>query len=204
MPRRMILFAALTAEEQGLLGSEYLAMHPPLAPGKISLDMNFDTLTSIGDPEEVEVTGAERTTFYPAVEETAKSLGLTIRSEPRPEAGFCYRSDRFNLARVGIPSFSISEGLKFIGHDEAWGEAQEHDYLEHRYHQPTDQFLPGMDFTGDAKLATFGYELGALAASQVKLVGWLPGDEFDVVRKESQPWERRPPPPRKKIQSHKP
>ena len=203
-PPRMILFAALTGEDQGLLGSEYLAMHPPVAPGKISLDINFDTLTSIGDPEEVEVPGAERTTFYPTVEETAKTLGLTIRSEPRPEAGFCYRSDRFNLARVGIPSFSISEGLKFKGHDAAWGEANERDYLEHRYHQPTDQFLPGMDFTGDAKLATFGYELGAQAASQVKLVGWLPGDEFDVVRKESQPSERRTSPPRKKYQSRKP
>jgi len=166
--------------------------------------MNFDTLTPIGEPEEVEVPGAERTTFYPAVEETAKTLGLTIRSEPRPEAGFCYRSDRFNLARVGIPSFSISEGLKFKGHDEAWGEAQERDYLEHRYHQPSDQFLREMDFRGDAKLATFGYELGAQAASQVKLVGWLPGDEFDVVRKESQPWERKAPPPRKKFQSRKP
>jgi hypothetical protein len=152
--------------------------------------MNFDTLTSIGDPEEVEVMGAERTTgFYPTDEEAAKTLGLTIRSEPRPEAGFCYRSDRFNLARVGIPSFHFGK-LKFKGHDEAWGEAKEHDYLEHRY-QPTDLFLSGVDFTGDAKLATFAYELGAQAASQVKLVGWLPGDEFDVVRKESQPWERR-------------
>jgi hypothetical protein len=65
------------------------------------------------------------------------------------------------------------------------GEAREHDYLEHRYHQPTDQFLAGMDFTGDAKLPMFGYALGAQAASQVKLVGWLPGDEFDIVRKES-------------------
>jgi hypothetical protein len=105
------------------------------------------------------------------------------------------------LARVGIPSFSISEGLKFKGHDAAWGEAREHDYLEHRYHQPTDQFLPGMDFTGDAKLATFGYELGALAASQVKLVGWLPGDEFDTVRKESE--ERKAPPQHKKTKPHR-
>ena len=77
--------------------------------------------------------------------------------------------------------------MKFKGHDEAWGEAKEHDYLEHRYQQSTDQFLSGMDFTGDAKLAAFAYELGAQAASQVKLVGWLPGDEFDVVRKESRP-----------------
>ena len=123
--------------------------------------------------------GAERTTFYPTVEEAAKTLGLTIRSERRSEAGFCYRSDRFNLARIGIPSFSISEGSKFKGHDEGWGEAKEHDYLEHRYHQPADQFLSGMDLTGDTKLATFGCERGAQAAPQVKLVGWLPGDEFD-------------------------
>jgi hypothetical protein len=164
--------------------------------------MNFDTLTSIGDPEEVEVMGAERTTgFYPTDEEAAKTLGLTIRSEPRPEAGFCYRSDRFNLARVGI--FFHFGKLKFKGHDEAWGEAKEHDYLEHRY-QPTDLFLSGVDFTGDAKLATFAYELGAQAASQVKLVGWLPGDEFDVVRKESQPWERKASALRKKIQPHEP
>ena len=61
-----------------------------------------------------------------------------------------------------------------------------------------------MDFTGDAKLATFAYELGAQAASQVKLVGWLPGDEFDVVRKESQPWERKASALRKKIQPHEP
>jgi hypothetical protein len=60
-----------------------------------------------------------------------------------------------------------------------------------------------MDFAGDAKLAMFAYELGAQAASQVKLVGWLPGDEFDVVRKESQPWERKAP-SRRKIQRHKP
>jgi len=101
----MILLAALTAEEQGLRGSEYLAMHPPASPGEISLDMNFDTLTSIGDPEEVEVMGAECTRFYPTVEEAAKTLGLTVRSKPRPEAGFCYRSDRFNLARLGSPLF---------------------------------------------------------------------------------------------------
>lgn len=95
----MILFAAFAAEEQGLLGSEYLAMHLPVSPGKISLDMNFETLTSIGDPEEVEVLGAERTTFYPTVEEAAKTLGLTIRSEPRPEAGFCYRSFQLGAGR---------------------------------------------------------------------------------------------------------
>jgi Zn-dependent M28 family amino/carboxypeptidase len=201
-PPRMILFAAFTAEEQGLLGSEYLTMRPPVSPGRISVDMNFDALMPIGDLEEIEVSGASRTTFYSSVEETAKTFGLAIRADSRPEPGFCYRSERFSLARVGIPSFSISEGLKFKGHDEAWAEATELDYLEHRYHQPSDLFLPGMDFTGVAKLAAFSYELGARAASQVKLVGWVPGDEFDRVRKESQPFQRNAPGTRKKTKAH--
>lgn len=185
-PPRMILFAGVTAEEQGLLGSEYLGKHSPVPPGRISLDLNYDALAPIGDPEEMEVSGAERTTFFPAVEEKAKSFGLAIQPDTHPEAGYYYRSDHFSLARVGIPSFSISEGLKFKGHDEAWGEAQHRDYLEHRYHQPSDQYVPGMDFTGDAKLATFGYELGVQAVSQPKLIGWLPGDEFEAARQRSQ------------------
>ena len=130
------------------------------------------------------------------MKEKAKSFGLTIQPDAHPEAGYYYRSDHFSLARVGIPSFSISEGLKFKGHDEAWGEAQHRDYLEHRYHQPSDQYVPGMDFTGDAKLATFGYELGVEAVSQPKLIGWLPGDEFEAVRQKSQPLSptiRKPP-----------
>jgi Zn-dependent M28 family amino/carboxypeptidase len=196
-PLRSILFAAVTAEEQGLLGSEYLGTHSPVPPGKISVDLNYDALAPIGDPEELVVSGAERTTFYSAVEEQAKTLGLAIRPDPHPEEGYYYRSDQFSLARVGIPSFSISEGLKFKGHDEAWGEAQERDYLAHRYHQPTDEYLPGMDFTGNAKLAMFGYELGVQAASQPKLVGWLLGDEFAAVRMLSQP--SQPPPQRGKV-----
>jgi Zn-dependent M28 family amino/carboxypeptidase len=200
-PPRAILFAAVTAEEQGLLGSEYLGTHSPVPPGKISLDLNYDALAPIGDPEEVEVSGAERTTFYPTIEAQAKALGLAIRPDAHPEAGHYYRSDHFSLARAGIPSFSIGEGLKFKGHDEAWGEAQERDYLEHRYHQPTDEYLPGMDFTGDAKMAMFGYELGVQAASQPKLIGWQPDDEFDAIRKRSQP--PTPPPAPKSKASHK-
>lgn len=164
--------------------------------------MNFDALMPIGDPEELEVSGAKRTTFCPSVEETAKTFSLTIRSDPPSGNRFLLPFGAFQLGAGGIPFFSISEGLKFKGHDAAWGEAREHDYLEHRYHQPTDQFLPGMDFTGPAKLAAFGYELGAQAAWQVKLVGWVPGDEFEAVREESQPWKPNASAPRKKTKTH--
>ena len=104
VPERSILFSLVTAEEQGLLGSEFLGKHPPIPTGKISLDLNFDALPPIGVPEEVEVSGAERTTFYPTVENIAKSSGLAIRPDSRPEAGHYYRSDHFNFAKHGVPA----------------------------------------------------------------------------------------------------
>jgi Zn-dependent M28 family amino/carboxypeptidase len=185
-PRRSILFAAVTAEEQGLLGSEYLGKHPPIAPGKIALDLNYDDVKPLGAPEEVEVSGAERTTFYPSVEATAKEFRLTIRPDARPEAGHFYRSDHFSLARVGIPAFSINEGMKYKGHNEAWGLEQERDYVEKHYHQPSDEYHPEMDFVGDSAMARFGFALGWEAASLPKLIGWQKGDEFEGARAKGQ------------------
>ncbi len=184
-PRRSILFAAVTAEEQGLLGSEYLGKHPPIAAGKIALDLNYDDVKPLGAPEEVEVSGAERTTFYSAVEATAKEFRLAIRADARPEAGHFYRSDHFSLARVGIPAFSINEGMKYKGHNEAWGLEQEHEYVEKHYHQPSDEYHPEMDFVGDSAMARFGFALGWEAASLPKLIGWQKGDEFEGTRAKS-------------------
>jgi Zn-dependent M28 family amino/carboxypeptidase len=186
-PRRSILFAAVTAEEQGLLGSEYLGKHPPIPAGKITLDLNFDDVKPLGAPEEVEISGAERTTFYPNVEATAKEFRLAIRPDPRPEAGHFYRSDHFSMARVGIPSFSINEGMKYKGHPESWGVDKEHEYVEKHYHQPSDEYHPDMDFVGDSAMARFGFALGWEAASLPKLIGWQKGDEFESVRAKSQP-----------------
>jgi Zn-dependent M28 family amino/carboxypeptidase len=184
-PRRSILFASVTAEEQGLLGSEYLGKHPPIPAGKISLDLNYDDIPPLGSPEEVEVSGAERTTFYPQIEAMAKTFRLTIRPDSRPEAGHYYRSDHFSLARVGVPSFSINEGTKYKGHDAAWGMQQAEEYTSKHYHQPSDEYHQSMDFTGDAAMARFGFVLGWEAASQAKLVGWQKGDEFEAARMKS-------------------
>ena len=181
-PRRSIIFASVTAEEQGLLGSEYLGKHPPIPAGKITLDLNYDDLPPLGSPEDVEVSGAERTNFYRTVEATAKDFRLTIRADSHPEAGYYYRSDHFSLARVGIPSFSINEGVKYRGHDEAWGLAQDEEYNKNHYHQPSDEYHPEMDFTGDGTMARFGFVLGWQAAMQPRLIGWEKGDEFEAAR----------------------
>jgi Zn-dependent M28 family amino/carboxypeptidase len=184
-PKRSILFACVTAEEQGLLGSEYFGKHPTIPASKISLDLNYDALAPLGEPEEVEVSGAERTSFYPTVEAVSKEFKLAIRPDAQPGAGHYYRSDHFSLSRVGIPAFSISEGMKFKGHDTAWGEAQAKDYVEHNYHQVSDEFRENWDFAGLAKMTLFGFELGRKAANQPVLVEWHTGDEFEAARLKS-------------------
>jgi Zn-dependent M28 family amino/carboxypeptidase len=184
-PHRSILFAAVTGEEQGLLGSEYLGKHPPIPAAHITLDLNYDDLPPLGSPEEVEVSGAERTTFYRTVEATAKDFRLAIRPDAHPEAGHYYRSDHFSLARVGIPSFSVNEGLKYKGHDEAWGLQQDEEYNQKHYHQPSDEYRPDMDFTGDGTMARFGFMLGWQAAALPRVIGWEKGDEFEAPRLKS-------------------
>lgn len=182
-PKRTVFFAAVTAEEQGLLGSKYLGQHPPIPAQDISLDLNYDDIQPLGDPQELVVSGAERTSVYPLVEKVAKDFAMSIKPDNHPEAGHYYRSDHFSLARVGVPAFSVNEGALFKGHDVAWGEEKERDYVAHRYHQPSDEYREDMDFSADAKLARFGLVLGWEAANQPDLAGWEPGDEFEKARK---------------------
>jgi Zn-dependent M28 family amino/carboxypeptidase len=185
-PPHAVYFAAVTAEEQGLLGSQFLGMHPPVPAGQIALDLNYDMILPIGIPRSVSLGGAERIDFWPTVQKVAKAFDLALLPDPAPMAGHYYRSDHFSLARVGVPAFSVDQGELFEGHDEAWGKAQDEDYVAHHYHQPSDEYRADWDFRGNAKLARFGFVLGWLASEQPKSVQWLAGDEFEVARKASQ------------------
>jgi Zn-dependent M28 family amino/carboxypeptidase len=181
-----VIFASVTAEEQGLLGSKYLGQHPPVPAAQIALDLNFDMLLPFGVQQEINVNGAQRTTFYPVVEATAKRFGLAIVPDPRPAAGTYYRSDHFSLSRVGIPAFTIDAGTLYEGHDRAWGEAKEKAFNDHDYHNFSDNFNPAWDFTGDAKLARFAIDLGWRALTLPHTIEWLAGDEFEAARKASE------------------
>ncbi len=185
-PKRSIIFAAVTAEEQGLLGSEYLAEHSPIPAGKISLALNFDGIRPDGIPEAIQVSGSERTNFYLTTYAVAKEFGFDIKPDSNPGAGHFYRSDHFSFAHVGIPSFSVQEGLKYKGHPLEWGVQRENEYDEKHYHQPSDEFDPSWDFSGLVELSRFGVELGWKAANQDELVQWLPGDEFEAARQKSE------------------
>ncbi len=156
-----MLFAAVTAEEKGLLGSNYLGKHLPIPAAEIALDLNYDAILPIGMPQSVSVTGAERTSFYPTVEKTAAVFGFAIQADPEPGAGHYYRSDHFSLARAGVPAFSVNTGVKYAGHPPEWGKAQHEDYTANRYHRPSDEYSRrAMDFSSDAAVAKFGFALG--------------------------------------------
>ena len=180
-----VLFSAVTAEEQGLLGSQYLGQNPPIPAAQIALDINFDMILPIGVPQEIDVNGAQRTDFFPEVAKTAKQFDLTIVPDPRPEAGSYYRSDHFSLSRVGIPAFSIETGNLYEDHDAAWGKKQHEDFTAHDYHNFSDNYHAEWDFAGNAKLVRFGMDLGWQALTAPTTVNWLPKDEFEAVRKAS-------------------
>ncbi len=181
-PKRSVYFVSVTAEEQGLRGSEYFGKHPPVPAKEISLDLNYDDIPPLGVPEEVNVSGAERTTFYPTVQSTAKQFGLAIVPDSNPGAGHYYRSDHFSLARVGVPSFSIGTGDLYQGHDREWGLQKAREFVAKDYHHPSDEYHSDMDFRSDEVVARFGFALGWEAANQSGEVGWQPGDEFSQAR----------------------
>lgn len=185
-PPHPVYFASVTAEEKGLLGSRYLGAHPPLPAGQIALDLNYDAIPPVGVPESVNVTGADRLSFSPLVEKTAKAFHYEIEPDANPGAGHYYRSDHFSFARVGVPAFSIGSGVKFAGHPREWGKAQEDDYVSNRYHAPSDEWTPAMDFASNAALARFGFALGWEALLGPDSGSWQAGDEFEAPRKKSQ------------------
>jgi Zn-dependent M28 family amino/carboxypeptidase len=181
-PKRSIFFTAVTGEEQGLLGSEYLGQHPPIPDASISLNLNFDSIAPLGIPKEVSASGYERTTFSSIFEKTAADFGMNIQPPAHPESGGYYRSDHFSFARVGVPAFSLNTGGRFEGHAEDWVKERQKQY-ETSYHQPSDQFQEDGDYRADGVMSRFGLALAWQAADLPTLVQWRHGDEFEPQRK---------------------
>jgi Zn-dependent M28 family amino/carboxypeptidase len=184
-PGRTVIFAAVTAEEGGLRGSQYYAQHPVVPAGRTAIDLNYDGLLPVGRIQSVALLGYERTTVKPLVEEVARGLGLEIEPDSHPEQGYYYRSDHFSLAKAGIPAFSLKLGTKIEGKSVEWADTVNQDYIAHRYHQPSDEYDPSWDFSGLAQLAQLGFEIGRQVANQAELPSWQPGDEFLPAREQS-------------------
>lgn len=182
-PARSVVFLSVTAEERGLRGSEYYGIHPLIPAKKTMLDLNYDAIDLWGEVGNVILTGAERTTVWPLVQEVAGAMKLKISPEAHPEAGSYYRSDHFSLARVGIPSFSIDMGNEYVGKPAEFGEQKYWEYNKQHYHQPSDEINPKWDYSGAGQVARLGIYIGWRVAEMNGPTGWREGDEFAAARK---------------------
>ncbi len=181
-PPRDIYFAAVAAEEQGLLGSQYLGEHLPVPAGRIALAINYDALSLFGEVGSVTMIGIDRMTFFPKAKTVTDGMSLQIVPDQQPEQGSYYRSDHFSLAKVGVPAISISQGRDVIGQPADYGKTKSQEYRSKHYHQPSDEFDPSWDFNAAAQVAKLGIWLGWEAANVVQTPNWLPGEEFRAVR----------------------
>ncbi len=184
-PKRSAIFLATTAEENGLLGAYYYATKPSIPLGKTAINLNFDTVIPIGVPESVVVSGAERTTAFPLVQQIAKQHKLDIEPDKNAHLGFFYRSDHFALARGGVPAFSVYPGEKFKGKPADFAKKQMDEFIAKVYHTPNDVYRAEWDFAGYPVLMRFAFDIALESANAKTLPTWNPGDEFRAVREKS-------------------
>ncbi len=184
-PKRSVLFAAVAAEEQGLLGSQRLVEHPPFPPGRMAADLNLDGLNIWGRTRDLSVIGLGKSSLDTLIVELARQQGRTVKPDALSDRGFFYRSDQFSFARVGVPSAYFSSGQDFIGRSDEWGRVQREQWEATRYHQPSDDLTDSWDFSGAVEDVTLFLELGVAVGNAPSMPTWTKGDEFEGERKRS-------------------
>ena len=180
--RRSQLFVFVTAEESGLLGSEWFAEHPTVPARQIVANLNMDVVPLLGRVKDLTVLGSTKSTLGPMFTHFLQSKGLRLTPDPHPEAGHFYRSDHFSFAKAGVPSVSIGGGTDYVGRPKGWGDSTQADYVAHRYHQPLDEYHPDFDLRGAVQVADLVLTFGrALANAPVEPV-WNADAEFKAAR----------------------
>jgi Zn-dependent M28 family amino/carboxypeptidase len=182
-PRRSLIFAFVTAEEQGLLGSRWLAEHPPIPAQGIAADINLDSVNRWGRTTDLGVLGLGKSGADDVVRKVAAEQGRTVHGDPFPDRGAFYRSDMFSLARVGVPPVAVKGGPNYQGRPKGWGEEQHVQYERMHYHQPSDEYHGDWDLSGDVQDAQLQLAVGLRIANAPQLPKWTPGDEFEGPRK---------------------
>lgn len=182
-PQRSVLFISFTGEEQGLLGSEYYAKHPVFPIQKTVANINMDMMGLAGKTKDVVVYGYGQSELEDYASASAKKQNRVTIPDPVPSSGLYYRSDHFNFAKVGIPSFFTGSGVDNIKYGKAWGLKQADDYFKTRYHSPQDSFdEKTWEMSGMVEDVRLLFDMGYKISMEKRFPQWKTGSEFKAIR----------------------
>jgi Zn-dependent M28 family amino/carboxypeptidase len=188
-PDRSIVFLALTGEESGLLGSAYYTENPVYPLKNTVADINMDALHIGGPTRDVTVFGFGQSELESYLKDAADLQGRELHPDPKPELGQFYRSDQYSFAKSGVPVLYAVGGIDDSARGPVYGQAQLDDYLEHRYHQPSDEYSPDWDVRGTLEDLRLYYEVGKRLAQTGRFPNWYPNSEFRAIRDRSRDGE---------------
>jgi Zn-dependent M28 family amino/carboxypeptidase len=180
-PRRSILFLAVTAEEQGLLGARYYAENPLYPLTHTVANINIDGLNQWGRTEDVVIVGRGNSTLEDVLAQVTEGE-RTLADDPEPEKGFYYRSDHFEFAKQGVPALYVDAGTEYVGRDASYGEQKREQYTANDYHKPSDEMKPDWDLSGAVEDLRMLFRLGVTVANDSSIPQWKEGTEFKARR----------------------
>ena len=185
-PERSIIFLSVTAEEQGLLGSQYYAENPVYPVDSTVADINMDGLNPFSKTKDMVVIGQGQSDLEDYLKTEVEKTGGYISFDSRPEAGSYFRSDHFNFAKKGIPSLYANGGIDVVGKGKKEGLKRENDYVAHHYHQPSDNYDPAWTMEGAISDLKLLFNVGKRLAFEDSWPQWKAGSEFKGIREKKQ------------------
>jgi Zn-dependent M28 family amino/carboxypeptidase len=181
-PRRSIVFLSVTAEEQGLLGSQYYAVTPIYPLAKTVANINLDSWNVYGRTRDVTLVGYGASELDDYARDAAAEQGRTVHGDAEPEKGFYYRSDHFNFAKEGVPALNPEGGVDFVGKPADYSKKVREEWTEKRYHKPADVVTPDWDLSGTSEDLKVYFAVGYRVAQAATMPEWRPGNEFKAKR----------------------
>ena len=181
-PDRSILFLAVTAEEQGLLGAKYYAENPLYPLVKTVANVNVDGINQWGRTEDIVVVGRGNSTLDDALAAAAVTQGRVLEPDPETEKGFFYRSDQFEFAKQGVPALFTDSGTRYVGKDSSYGLTKRSEYTNGDYHGVDDEVKADWDLSGAVEDAQLLFQVGFRVSQRAAFPEWSAGTEFKARR----------------------
>jgi Zn-dependent M28 family amino/carboxypeptidase len=181
-PERSVIFLAVTAEEQGLLGSEYFVENPVFPLNKIAANINMECLNWGTKTNDMVIIGEGQSELEDYFREEVEKTGGYISAERHPEAGGYYRSDHFSFVKAGVPALYVSTGCDVVGKGKEAGAKIQDEYIQKVYHRPSDEYNP-LTWTMDGAINELKllFQVGKRVAYEEKRPEWKPGSEYKII-----------------------